>query len=77
VIEVLGRFGDALHDIFHHANHRANRRHGLSQSDMANAALAHDDDHHQVSHSELLSYTDFLYLCDGKTKKEKYFERSQ
>ena len=91
---LLSRFGDALHDIFDHANHRANRRHGnihlflhcrashlllycltpfhpvspptfaagMSKNDMSEAVLASSID--AVSHSELLSYADYLYLCD-------------
>ena len=37
VIELLGRFADSLHDIFHHANHRANRRSAMSKGDMTEA----------------------------------------
>mgnify|MGYP000917570173 CR=1 FL=1 len=68
VVELLNRFGTSLHEIFQHANHRANRKDLQSRSDKTEAEAAAagvaGDHVHSVSHSELLSYTDFLYLCD-------------
>ena len=71
VLALLSRFGDALHDIFQHANHRANRRHGMSKYDLSEAAAASSIE--AVSHSELLSYQDYLYLVDCSF----YFQHQQ
>ncbi len=49
----------------------ANRRHGMTKYDMSEAANASSIE--QVSHSELLSYSDYIYLCDVSF----YFQHQQ
>ena len=70
--------GTSLHEIFRHANHRANRRDKQSrfektEAEAAAAGIAGGDHIHSVSHSELLSYTDYLYLCNVSF----YFQHQQ
>ncbi len=67
VVDLLDDFAKPLLDVFHHANHRANRRSGVSRATLAAAAAAigFSGGHGvPVSHSELLSYDDYLELCD-------------
>eukprot|EP00946_MAST-07B_sp_MAST-7B-sp1_P001897 g1897.t1 len=73
VVALMNRFGAPLLDVFFHANHRANKRHGMTRRDIVESAQAAGADVEAVSHSELLSYGDYLELCS----QSFYFQHQQ
>jgi hypothetical protein len=73
VVALLDRFGPSLLDVFFHANHRANKRHGMTRRDVVESAQATGAGVAAVSHSELLSYDDYLELCG----QSFYFQHQQ
>lgn len=63
IVQLLDRFGPALFDVFSLAKHRANKRHGMSRRDIVESVQATGAHVSAVSHTELLSYADYLRLC--------------